>query len=262
MGELLVAHRALAAVDPGDVRQARAALRAALCARREDLDAFDQAWDAWLDAARPSPLEDPAVHMTLPHVDVPGSGDPGDARGGDLVPRPAAYSEVELLRVRDFAVMTDAERAAPRRLLTRLARRGPTRRSRRTRPTLRRGARPDHRRTVRAALRHGGEPIDRRWHAPGEQERPVVLVLDVSGSMAPYARMLLHYMHAAVAARRRVEAFAFGTRLTRITRELAGRDPERALVRATAAAEDWSGGTRIGEALGELNRAHGRRVGR
>src|SRR4051812_49834964 len=125
MGELLVAHRALAAVDPGDVRQARAALRAALCARREDLDAFDEAWDAWLDQARPAPLDDPAVHMTLPHVDVPGSGDPGDARGGDLVPRPAAYSEVELLRVRDFAVMTDAERAAARRLLTRLARRGP-----------------------------------------------------------------------------------------------------------------------------------------
>jgi uncharacterized protein with von Willebrand factor type A (vWA) domain len=262
VGELLVAHRALAAVDPGDVRQARAALRAALCSKREDLDAFDAAWEAWLDAARVTPLDDPAAHMALPHVAVPGTGEPGDARGGDLTPRPAAYSEVELLRERDFAVMTDAERAAARRLLERLARRGPTRRSRRTRPTLRRGARPDHRRTVRAALRHGGEPIDRRWHGPGEQERPVVLVLDVSGSMAPYARMLLHYVHAAVAARRRVEAFAFGTRLTRLTRELGGRDPARALARASAAAEDWSGGTRIGDALGELNRLHGRRVGR
>jgi uncharacterized protein len=80
--------------------------------------------------------------------------------------------------------------------------------------------------------------------------------------MAPYARMLLHYVHAAVAARRRVEAFAFGTRLTRITRELRGRDPERALARASAAAHDWSGGTRIGEALAALNREHGRRVGR
>ena len=80
--------------------------------------------------------------------------------------------------------------------------------------------------------------------------------------MAPYARMLLQYMHASVAARRRVEAFAFGTRLTRITNELEGRDHDRALARATAAVNDFSGGTRIGSALAELNRVHGRRIGR
>ena len=85
---------------------------------------------------------------------------------------------------------------------------------------------------------------------------------DVSGSMAPYARMLLMYMQASVAARARVEAFVFGTRLTRVTRELAGRDPDRALRRAAEAVEDWSGGTRIGEAIAELNRVHGRRIGR
>jgi uncharacterized protein with von Willebrand factor type A (vWA) domain len=80
--------------------------------------------------------------------------------------------------------------------------------------------------------------------------------------MAPYARMLLAYLHASVAARRRVEAFVFGTSLTRVTRELSERDPDRALARAISAAGDWSGGTRIGECLGELNRAHGRRLGR
>jgi uncharacterized protein with von Willebrand factor type A (vWA) domain len=80
--------------------------------------------------------------------------------------------------------------------------------------------------------------------------------------MAPYARMLLQYVQASVAARSRVEAFAFGTRLTRVTRELAGRDPDRALARATAATDDWSGGTRIGAALATLNREHGRRIGR
>jgi hypothetical protein len=90
----------------------------------------------------------------------------------------------------------------------------------------------------------------------------VVLVCDVSGSMAPYARMLLQYMHASVAARRRVEAFAFGTRLTRITHELTGRDHDRALDRAASAVTDFSGGTRIGAALAELNRVHGRRLGR
>jgi uncharacterized protein with von Willebrand factor type A (vWA) domain len=80
--------------------------------------------------------------------------------------------------------------------------------------------------------------------------------------MEPYARMLLQYMQACVAARRRVETFAFGTRLTRITHELAGRDHDRALERAAQAVADWSGGTRIGSALAELNRAHGRRIGR
>jgi uncharacterized protein len=89
-----------------------------------------------------------------------------------------------------------------------------------------------------------------------------VLVCDVSGSMEPYARMLLAYMQACVAARRRVEAFVFGTRLTRVTAELRGRDPDRALDRAASATRDWSGGTRIGEALATLNREHGRRLGR
>jgi uncharacterized protein with von Willebrand factor type A (vWA) domain len=89
-----------------------------------------------------------------------------------------------------------------------------------------------------------------------------VLVVDVSGSMSPYARMLLQYAQAAVAARARVEAFALGTRLTRLTLELRGRDPDAALDRAARAVVDWSGGTRIGAALGELNRTHGRRLGR
>jgi uncharacterized protein len=260
MGELIVAHRVLAAIDAGDVAQARLGLRAAMCARREDLAAFDAAWREWLAAAAPpSPLDDPAARMVLPHAAVPGAG--ADEAAGPPVTRPAAWSAVELLRERDFATMGEAERTAAKRLLARLAKRGPTRRSRRLEPSRGRG-RPDHRRTMRASLRHGGEPFDRRWHAAAERERALVLVADVSGSMQPYARMLLHYVHAAVAARRQVEAFAFGTRLTRITRELAERDPDRALARAAAAGGDWSGGTRIGDALAELNREHGRRVGR
>ena len=149
----------------------------------------------------------------------------------------------------------------------RLAARGPLRPSRRTRVSHRRGpqpsgARADLRGTLRASLRHGGEPVERHWRVSRERPRPVVLVCDVSGSMEPYARMLLMYMQACVAARRRVEAFVFGTRLTRVTAELAGRDPERALDRAAHAMADWSGGTRIGDALAALNRVHGRRVGR
>ena len=107
--------------------------------------------------------------------------------------------------------------------------------------------RPDLQATVRASLRHAGEPLDRRWRAHVQGPRKLVLVCDVSGSMAPYARMLLQYLHAAVATHRRVEAFVFGTRLTRITHELGIRDPDRALDRASAAVVDWSGGTRIGD---------------
>jgi uncharacterized protein with von Willebrand factor type A (vWA) domain len=122
--------------------------------------------------------------------------------------------------------------------------------------------RPDLQATVRASLRYAGEPLDRRWRAHVQGPRKLVLVCDVSGSMAPYARMLLQYLHAAVATHRRVEAFVFGTRLTRVTHELGVRDPDRALDRASAAVVDWSGGTRIGASIGTLNRVHGRRLGR
>jgi uncharacterized protein with von Willebrand factor type A (vWA) domain len=107
--------------------------------------------------------------------------------------------------------------------------------------------------------------MERRYREPGQRARRVVLVCDVSGSMAPYARMLLQYLQASVAAHTPVEAFVFGTRLTRLTRDLAaagGRDPDLALRRAADRVSDWSGGTRIGAALGELNREHGRRIGR
>ena len=179
-----------------------------------------------------------------------------------LDPVPSAASEIELLRDKDFAEYTDAERAVARRVLERLARRGPERPGSRLRPARRRGSHPDLRRTVRASLRHDGEPFERHWRSPEERPRPLVLVCDVSGSMEPYARVLLQYLQACVAARRRVEAFVFGTRLTRVTAELKGRDPDRALARASASVADWSGGTRIGDALAELNREHGRRVGR
>jgi uncharacterized protein with von Willebrand factor type A (vWA) domain len=186
---------------------------------------------------------------------------------GDADALPSAWSDAELLREKDFADYTDAERELARRVMVRLAAAGPARPTRRTRPARRRGApphaaRPDLRRTIRSSLRTGGDPVERHWREPSERPRPLVLVCDVSGSMEPYARMLLQYMQACVAARRRVEAFVFGTRLTRVTAELAGRDPDRALDRAAGAAHDWSGGTRIGDALAALNREHGRRLGR
>jgi uncharacterized protein with von Willebrand factor type A (vWA) domain len=215
------------------------------------------------DAAPPLDELGAVAREALPRAAVPGSVAPELGPGDESTAVPAAWSDVELLREKDFAQYSEAEMAVARELIARLARRGPTRISRRTRPARRRsGHEPDLRRIVRASLRTSGEPVHRHWRAPQRRPRQVVLVCDVSGSMTPYARMLLQYMQASVAARRRVEAFVFGTRLTRITNELEGRDHDRALARATAAVADFSGGTRIGAALAELNRLHGRRLGR
>jgi hypothetical protein len=271
VGELLTAHRALAAIDSSSREDSRLALRAVLCSSRGDLERFDRAFTAVFGQARPLP-EQPSLQelgsierAALPRAAIPGSAPPPPAPPDEeTVAVPAAWSDVELLRLRqkDFSQYTGAEMVAARELIARLARRGPTRISRRTRPVRRRSHAPDVRRVIASSLRTGGEPLHRHWRAPSTRPRPVVLVCDVSGSMTPYARVLLQYMHASVAARRRVEAFAFGTRLTRITNELAGRNHDLALERASAAVTDFSGGTRIGAALAELNRVHGRRIGR
>jgi uncharacterized protein with von Willebrand factor type A (vWA) domain len=265
VGEVVAAHRALAAVDAADREAAFLALRSALCSSRAELALFAAAFEDAFSGAEVR-LGDPRAdlgdlsRMSLPRAGVPAPQAP--APGLEEVPVPAAWSEEELLLVKDFAEYTDAERALARGLLERIARRSPRRRSRRTVPTRRRRDVHDLRATVRASLRHGGELVERRYREPGERARRLVLVCDVSGSMAPYARMLLQYLQASVSARARVEAFVFGTRLTRVTRELAGRDPDRALDRAARAVTDMGGGTRIGDALAELNREHGRRIGR
>jgi len=266
VGEVLAAHRALAAVDAGSREEAFHALRATLCSSHADREAFALAFAAVFGGEEGAGDENPyealgAIERTvLPRVGVPAGTEAPMPVDVDAVP--AAWSEEELLRVKDFAAYTDAERAAVQRLLARLALRTPLRTSRRTRPARARGRVPDLRATSRASLRRGGELLERRWRAPTQRPRRVVFVLDVSGSMAPYARVLLQYVQASVAAHARVEAFAFGTHLTRITAELGGRDPDAALARAAEQVTDWSGGTRIGASLATLNREHGRRIGR
>jgi uncharacterized protein with von Willebrand factor type A (vWA) domain len=263
LGEVLAAQRALAAVNASSRTEAFYALRAALCSTRAEMHAFADAFTAVFGADElRSPLDElgDVAKQALPQVAIPPAGD--EAPATEQTPAPAAWSEEELLREKDFAAYSDAERALARRLLAQLALRGPVRRSRRTVPTRRRREEHDLRATVRASLRHGGELLERRYREQAERPRRLVLICDVSGSMAPYSRMLLQYMQACVAARARVEAFVFGTHLTRVTRELRGRDADRALARASHAVSDWSGGTRIGEAIADLNRVHGRRIGR
>jgi uncharacterized protein len=266
-GELEAGARAMRAIDSASRGDVYLALRAVLCSRRTDHPVFDAAFTAVFGdpgaAVRPEQAQmPPGADLVLPRVAAPPPEGAEPNRAGEAEIRPAAYSQIEILHDKDFAHYTDLERAQARALIMRLARHMPLREARRTKATRKRGVRPDLQATVRSSLRHGGEPLDRRWRAHVQGPRKLVLVCDVSGSMAPYARMLLQYLHAAVATHRRVEAFVFGTRLTRITHELGVRDPDRALERASSAVVDWSGGTRIGASIATLNRTHGRRLGR
>ena len=163
------------------------------------------------------------------------------------------YSHEEMLADKDFSQCSPEELAEMTSLFAQLRLGGAKVMSRRLRPSLHARGPLDIRQTVSRGLRTGGELL--RWyHAqPRERLRRLVLLVDVSGSMASYARALLRFTHAAVAARRRVEVFAMGTRLTRLTRELATHDPDAALASAADAVMDWSGGTRLGDALAEFN---------
>ena len=168
------------------------------------------------------------------------------------------YSPTESLSEKDFARMTPEEQAEARELL----RRGslcPTRLARRYRAAPH-GSRIDLRGTLRFGLRSGGELAQLRRKARRAEPMPLVMLFDVSGSMAAYARMAVHFAHALCSARRTVEAFVFATRLTRITRELRGKDPDAAAAAALRAAPDWEGGTRIASALAQFNRLWSRRV--
>ena len=139
------------------------------------------------------------------------------------------YSSIEVLRDKSFAACSSEELAEAYRLMAAFRSQASRRRSRRRRPTSRRGGELDLRRSVRRALRTSGEPVRLLRLAPSERPRRTVLLVDVSGSMEPYARAFLRFAHAAVAARTQVEAFTLGTRLTRVTRELSWRDPDAAL---------------------------------
>ncbi len=235
------------------------AARATLVHRPEDVGAFDAAFDAfWAGRgarAGSAPVE--RVSQTLAH-DAPDDGSAPDGAtvdhdepDGPLLS--VRWSRAEVLRHRDFAAYTPEEHAEARRLMSDLRLAGALRRSRRLRPTSRARGRPDVRRTVRRALRTGGEPLRRSFTEPGERPRRIVLLCDVSGSMEPYARSLVRFLHAAVVGRTRVEAFALGTRLTRVTRELSSHDADAAIAAAARRVVDWSGGTRLGDGLREFN---------
>jgi uncharacterized protein len=220
--------------------------RLTLCAGPDDIGRYDRAFAAYFSGERPTVHRAPAIAVAA----VGRTGrTAGDARPDDLT-RPGlaiSASDREVLRHRDVTQLTRGERDEVRRLLARLEPVGPPRRSRRF-AAARRGPIDAHR-TVRHLLRGGGEPARLLRHAHRRRPRRLVLLVDVSGSMTPYADALLRFAH--VAARRRpgTEVFTIGTRLTRISRELRHRDADLALAAAARAVPDWSGGTRLGELL-------------
>lgn len=168
-------------------------------------------------------------------------------------------SERETLKSRDFAQMSAAEIAKARQLIAELRLPDDAVPTRRFQPAHV-GARIDPRRTFRRSLRSGGASIDLAFRERAEVHPPVVALVDISGSMAEYSRIFLHFLHAVTEQRRRVHSFVFGTRLTNVTRMLRARDPDEALALAGKAAPDWEGGTRIASALHAFNRVWSRRV--
>ena len=173
------------------------------------------------------------------------------------VPR-ALASDEERLAGKRFDALEPDELARLYRLMSRLELATPLRRTRRY-ERGRHGQRIDLRRTLRASLRSSGDPIRLARRRRRTVRRRLVMLCDISGSMEPYGRAYLQFMACAAGSGPNAEAFAFATRLTRLTRALASRHPERAIQRAAAAAPDWSSGTRIGGALKEFNDRHGRR---
>ena len=169
------------------------------------------------------------------------------------------FSDREVLRQKDFAQMSAAELARAKRAIAELALPSDQLVTRRFRPSNH-GGMMDVRSMLRDTVKMGGDMVLPRYRTRRVIHPPLVVLADISGSMSNYSRVFLHFMHALAEKRRRVHAFVFGTRLTNLTRQIKQRDPDEALAQCSGAVADWSGGTRIGDAIGEFNRLWSRRV--
>jgi uncharacterized protein len=271
-GRILTFVRGVAAIGLTDRTSLYWTARSTMVASRADLDTFDATFDAWFRSLRLDESDELSFEFDLPPD--PEALEPGDdaladvealsaaaswhhaeedeeaAEGEDSALRLVA-SAVEILRSKSFAYLNEEERQRVAKLIRELRVHVPIERTRRMRSSNK-GTVLDVRRTLRRSLRTQGEPFDRAWRSRRTRTRPLVLILDVSGSMAPYSRALLQFGYAAMAAGRRVEVFCFGTRLTRVTRVLRTKDPDRAMHEIGRIVADWEGGTRIGESLKSL----------
>ena len=259
-GRLLDAVRGLDAVELARQEDVYFTLRQTLVSRHDELELFDRAFNAWfLRGAIEPPARGPQLVAPQGRAapTLVGRTDSDDDGSGE--PLELGASAHEVLRAQDLGEMTAGEFERARRLMTAIAKARPQRLSRRRSPDPR-GDRLDLRRLVRRSLRSGGDPVEQALRSRKRVPRKLVVLCDVSGSMDRYSRALLVFLHAVVGSGRGVEAFAFGTRLTCLTRDLAARDPDAAIARATVTALDWGSGTRIGGALAEFNSTYGRRA--
>ncbi|GAA0850710.1 VWA domain-containing protein [Streptosporangium amethystogenes subsp. fukuiense] len=244
---LLRALTHLDAAEPTDVYWAG---RLTLCASADDLPRYDRVFAAYFEGRRAGRARPAAITVTRHTAVLPQRG-PDREESGDSPALAATASATEVLRTRDVARMTGPELAEVHRLLALLRAGRERRRSRRFRPSRR--GRLDGRATIRETLRRGGEIAGLRYRAHRTRPRRVVLLVDVSGSMTPYADTLLRLAHALVRSEPgATEVFSAGTRLTRLTAELSHRDPAAAMNAVSRAIPDWSGGTRLGEELRRL----------
>jgi hypothetical protein len=263
-GDLLAYCGAMASLNPGDLLDLYWAGRTTLVTRRDHIPVYDRVFRSFfLDGGGevPEPLKLALKTSTIENqsvIEVPAT-EPGRlGKDEEEAKLGLMASDIELWRHKSFAACTDDELAALRRIMVRTRVIPPRRRTRRTNPTSS-GSRPDLRRTVRTTLRTHGEPSELFWRQRRLKMRPLVLILDVSGSMADYSRNLLQFAYSTRRAASRVEVFCFGTRLTRITRSLEKRRPDDALDDAARSVFDWEGGTRIGHAIDSFVREWGRR---
>ncbi len=260
-GDVLAYCAAVGALDPTDLVDLYWGGRTTLVTRRENIGVYDRVFRRFFLGTH-DPVRD-LLKLRQPErtraegvLQIPAT-DPGEDLQ-EQVSLGLMASDAETLRRKSFPACTPEELAALRRIMARIRLTPPRRRTRRTTAAAA-GRSPDLRRMVRESLRMHGEPGPLAWRRRKVRLRPLILILDVSGSMADYSRHLLQFAYSAKRATARVEVFCFGTRLTRITRALDHRKPDDALERAASAVFDWEGGTRIGASLDAFVRTWGRR---
>ena len=272
-GRMIDLVNALDMIEIGRKQDFYHAARTLLVHKRDDLKLFDEAfhffwrkpeegWEINLPSIQQRVRRKPVVKppdLRAPKPPGEGADEQPDPNRPPIIEMTLTYSPNEVLRQKDFAEMTGEELTAVKQLMAALIWRLGQRRTRRQKPG--RGQLLDLRRTMRRIIRHGGEMFHLARREPKYKPRPLVIIADISGSMERYTRLLLQFIYSlSEGLDQRVEAFVFSTRLTRITRQLRGRELDHALREVSRAVQDWSGGTRIGDARKAFNFEWGRRV--
>jgi uncharacterized protein with von Willebrand factor type A (vWA) domain len=273
--DMLAAQQAVQLVDLGSRTQVRTALRTTMVHRHEHQELFDQAflmfWRDPVGAAAAKAMElltgekekpaerAPPGSRRLAEAMQPKREPPPEAKREEKIEAVLTVSDRERLQTMDFEAMSAKDIALAKSEIRKLVLPLDLRRTRRRRPDPQ-GPHTDLRATIRQSLRQGGEIFDIASSRKIERPPPLVVLCDISGSMSRYAQVLLHFLHAVANDRDHVSTFLFGTRLSNITRQLRHRDAEVAFQMVSHAVPDWSGGTRIGEAIEVFNRDWARRV--